>query len=77
MNERAATVTTKPDAFDIASLFFDSGKKRNDLEVAILRHMERHVIATRKAIFDKLMEAADVYNDRAVIRALLRQEMKT
>lgn len=28
------------DAFEIASKFFDSGKQRNDLELAILQHSE-------------------------------------
>lgn len=35
-----------PDAFDIASRFLDSGKARNDLELAILRHMEWHIAKT-------------------------------
>lgn len=31
------------DAFDIASKFLDSGSQRNELELLILRHMERHI----------------------------------
>lgn len=65
-----------PDAFDIASQFLDSGKKRNDLELAILRHMEHHIALTRKAVFDTLMQAAMAYAHGASIRAFLRQEMK-
>ena len=69
-------MTAPADAFDIASRFLDSGAKRNDLELAILRHMERHVAETRKAIFDKLMDAANTYAVGPSIRAFLRQEMK-
>lgn len=41
-------MTVPLDAFEIASQFLDSGKKRNDLEVAILRHMEHHVMLERE-----------------------------
>ena len=70
-------MTVTDDAFDIANRFLDSGAKRNDLEVAILRHMEHHVVETRKAIFNKLMDAAEGYALGPSIRAFLRQEMKT
>ena len=39
----------EPDAFTIASQFLDSGKSRNELELAILRHMEHHIAAEREA----------------------------
>jgi len=38
-----------PDAFDIAARFLDSGKARNDLELAILQHMEQHIAIEREA----------------------------
>ncbi len=42
-------MTATPDAFDIANRFLDSGTKRNELEVAILRHMEHHIAVEREA----------------------------
>lgn len=63
------------DAFDIASRFFDSGQKRNELELAILRHMEHHIALAREACAKALMAATAEYEEGAYVRAFLRQEM--
>lgn len=46
-------------AFDIASRFFDSGPKRNDLELAILRHMEHHAANAAAAENEACARIAD------------------
>lgn len=42
-------MTIADTAFEIANRFLDSGAKRNELELAILRHMEHHVKLAREA----------------------------
>lgn len=37
-------MTIADTAFEIANRFLDSGQKRNELELAILRHMEHHLV---------------------------------
>jgi hypothetical protein len=70
-------MTTSPDAFDIASRFLDSGKDRNDLELLILQHMERHVAAEREACAKLIADRfSDVHGISAIADAIRERNQR-